>query len=146
MPNKMYTGNGFPGQECYRSQLNDFVKLECKKHAQSIPQQRLASHELSQSSEPLCCSSRAGGVVTVAYTQPGSQRIDNTNRPTLQLLYDSTTGGNDRYTVLVGPDVQPGNVYQIAAPGVASKTATATTGSTVSSIALSLMLPVVMSN
>ena len=71
----------------------------------------------------------------IAYAQPGQREVSNTNRPTLQLLFDSNSGGQDRYVATVGTDIQPGNVYQITASGVVSKTATATTLSTPATLA-----------
>lgn len=78
--------------------------------------------------------SKTGGASVVAYAQPGTQVVDNANRPGLQLLFDSNSGGNDRYLAVVGVDVQPGNVYQVAASGVATKTVTAVLGDTKASI------------
>ncbi len=69
---------------------------------------------------------RAGGLYVTAYAQPGTQIVANTNRPSLQLIYDTTTGGTDKYTAVVSVNVQPGNVYQVAGSGTTTKTVMAT--------------------
>ena len=73
---------------------------------------------------------RAGGAAVVAYGQPGTQTLANTNRPALQLMYESSSGGNDLYTAIIGGDVQIGNVYQVSASNATTKTVTAVLGDT----------------
>lgn len=84
--------------------------------------------------EPTGLFTRDGGSVVIAYVQPGKATINNTNSPTLQLLFDATAGGNDRYLVTVSADVQIGNVYQVSASGSATRTVTAVAGDTKASI------------
>lgn len=77
---------------------------------------------------------RTGGASVAIYAQVGSQSVENTNRPALQALYNSTASGNDLYTVIISADVQRGNVYQISAPGSPTKTITAGVNDTKASI------------
>lgn len=79
--------------------------------------------------------SRPAGAVVTAYANLGTQTITNTNQPGLNALYNSTSGGNDRYTVVIGVDVQEGNVYQISASGATTKTVTASSTDTAATIA-----------
>ncbi|MCX6217611.1 hypothetical protein [Spirosoma sp.] len=89
---------------------------------------------LSALGVPTGSFSRTGGINVSAYTQPGTIAVTNTNRPTLQLLYVTTSGGNDLYTAVVSSDVLPGNVYQISAPGLTTRTVTATASDTKATI------------
>jgi hypothetical protein len=47
----------------------------------------------------------------------GSTRTTNTNTPMINLLYNDTTGGNDRYKVEVS-NVQKGNTFQVTRSGL----------------------------
>jgi len=63
-----------------------------------------------------------------------SETITNTNRPTISLLYDSNSGGNDLYIVSIGADFTIGNVYQISASGMTTRSKTVTGTDTKASI------------
>jgi len=51
----------------------------------------------------------------------GTIRTVNTNNPTINLLYEDTLSGNDRYVVEVS-NVQKGNIFQIARSGLSPLT------------------------
>ncbi|UHG91760.1 hypothetical protein [Spirosoma oryzicola] len=78
---------------------------------------------------------QSGTVVTIN-AQVGAYRSENRNTPTLQLLYDSNNGaGQDRYKVIIGQDVKPGNIFQVSAPGMTTKTVKAGSVDTSATIA-----------
>ena len=79
--------------------------------------------------------SRAAGVVPSAYAQPGTQLVENANRPVLQLLFQNTVSGSDRYLARITGTVATGNVYQISVPGQPTRTVTATGTDTADSLA-----------
>lgn len=76
------------------------------------------------------------GTVVTLQVQAGSYRSDNRNRPSLQMLYDTNNGaGQDRYKVLIGQDVRQGNIYQVSATGMTTKTVIAGATDTSTTIA-----------
>lgn len=78
----------------------------------------------------------ASGTAVTISSQVGVYRTDNRNRPMLQLLYDSNNGaGSDKYKAVVGLDIQAGNVYQVSASGMTTKTVIATATDTPATIA-----------
>ncbi|WP_080056867.1 hypothetical protein [Spirosoma aerolatum] len=78
----------------------------------------------------------ASGSPVVIQATTGVYRSDNQNNPVLQLLYDSNNGaGQDKYKAIVGADVQAGNIYQVAATGMTTKTVVATASDTPDTIA-----------
>ncbi|GAA4464203.1 hypothetical protein GCM10023189_43180 [Nibrella saemangeumensis] len=70
-----------------------------------------------------------------AKAEGGTATLVNRNSPTLELLYSHSENGNDLYTVVVGADVQPGNIFQITVPGQPTKTRIAQAGDTAGAIA-----------
>ncbi|WP_234733395.1 discoidin domain-containing protein [Tellurirhabdus bombi] len=67
--------------------------------------------------------------------QKGNYTLANTNQPRIELLYTGNNGGGqDIYQAFVGADVQPGNLYQISAPGLTTRSKIATESDTKVSI------------
>jgi len=60
----------------------------------------------------------------------GSRIITNTNKLTVQASFDSASGGNDRYKIIVSGTAQPGNVIQVSATGKTTKSYTVLSGDT----------------
>ncbi|WP_234734799.1 discoidin domain-containing protein [Tellurirhabdus bombi] len=76
----------------------------------------------------------SGTPVPYAVTR-GSYVLDNTNRPRLELAYTGNNGGGfDTYQGKVAADVQPGNLYQISAPGMTTITKVASDNDTKATI------------
>lgn len=61
---------------------------------------------------------------------PGSRIIANTNKLTVQATFDSVSGGNDRYKIVISGTPQPGNVIQVSATGKTTKSYTVQLGDT----------------
>jgi len=62
----------------------------------------------------------SGSAVTVI-AENGSRIITNTNTLTVQAVFDSVSGGNDRYHIRISGSPQPGNVIQVSATGKTTK-------------------------
>lgn len=74
------------------------------------------------------------GAVPSYSATAGSVVLNNRNRPTLLIVFRSTSGGNDLYDVVAGADIQPGNVFQVAVPGLPTRTYVVQTGDTVTTV------------
>lgn len=77
-------------------------------------------------------------IPTIA-VEVGGRNIVNSNSPTIRLSYVDTSGGNDRYNVIIGEDIDSGNIYEIVASGEPTKRTTATASSTTASIKAALV-------
>lgn len=77
--------------------------------------------------------------LTALNAEKGTKQVANKNNPSILLTYVNTVSGKDRYTVIIGEDVLPGNTYEITAPSTTPKKAIAVTGDTPSSIAAQLV-------
>ncbi|GAB3272816.1 hypothetical protein GCM10027347_44720 [Larkinella harenae] len=76
----------------------------------------------------------APGTVPIHSVQPGAIALNNRNRPTISIVYSSTSGGSDLYDVIIGADIQPGNVFQIAVPGQTNRSYAVAPGDTVATV------------
>ncbi|OIN55882.1 hypothetical protein [Arsenicibacter rosenii] len=77
----------------------------------------------------------AAGTSMTATALPGTYTLPNGNRPTISAAYSSTSSPNDLYTVTVGADVVAGNIYQLSAAGMTTRTKVATASDTATTIA-----------
>jgi hypothetical protein len=75
------------------------------------------------------------GSATQGNAVAGTRIIANTNKMTVQASFDSVSGGNDRYKIMISGSPQPGNVIQVSAPGKTTKSYTVVAGDTISIIA-----------
>ena len=63
-----------------------------------------------------------------AYAEAGSRTISNTNKLTVQAVFDDVLSGNDNYHIRVNGTPQPGNVVQVSATGKTTKSYTVQIG------------------
>ncbi|MCF2487462.1 hypothetical protein [Dyadobacter sp. CY347] len=63
-----------------------------------------------------------------AYAEAGSRTISNTNKLTVQAVFDDVLSGNDNYHIRVNGTPQPGNVVQVSATGKTTKSYTVQVG------------------
>ncbi|WP_026630053.1 hypothetical protein [Dyadobacter alkalitolerans] len=63
-----------------------------------------------------------------AYAEAGTRTISNTNKLTVQAVFDGVLAGNDNYHIRVNGTPQPGNVVQVSATGKTTKSYTVKVG------------------
>ncbi|MCF0048422.1 hypothetical protein LXM25_00040 [Dyadobacter sp. LJ53] len=63
-----------------------------------------------------------------AYAEPRSRTISNTNKLTVQAVFNDVLSGNDNYYIRVNGTPQPGNVVQVSATDKTTKSYTVQVG------------------
>jgi len=127
--------------DCYKVVVNDDIE------AGNVFQLQGLTYTAEQNDTPAQVLSGLGlgadatllidaGTPVAIQASTGVYRSENQNKPVLQLLYDSNNGaGQDKYKAVVGADVQAGNIYQVAATGMTTKTVVASASDTPATIA-----------
>lgn len=74
------------------------------------------------------------GSAVIATAENGFRTITNTNILNVQAVFDSVSGGDDRYHIRISGSPQPGNVIQVSATGKTTKSFEVATGDTTTDI------------